>query len=274
MSHSQTLENGRFFGAVVSASRSHGLTLAETSYAPGFHVPSHEHTTPFVCVAIDGSFIEEYESDRYDLAAGAMFYHPGPGVHSERFGAHGGHCFVAQMDSDWVDSMRACGVELPDLFVRSSGDRAAALAAQARREFRRRDGASALSVEEALVALLAELTRTHNRHERRPPPWLRRATDLVHARYLGPVGLAALAEEVDVHPSHLARCFTRFHGCSVGELVRRLRLEHARELLAASERALSEIALSTGFADQSHFTRTFKRRFGVSPGEYRRVHGR
>ena len=274
MSDVRRMPNGRFYGGVLRQSGSNGLALAETTYEPGFFVPPHEHATPFVCVAVGGSFVEEYERDRYELSVGSMFYHPGPGVHSERFGGRGGQCFVAQMGTEWLDAVHARGLEAPERFTSGSRDRAASLGVEACREFRRGDGPSTLAVEGLLVALLAELTRTHHRPERRTPAWLRRATEVVHDRYLGSIGLAELAAEVDVHPSHLARSFTRHHGCSVGELVRRLRIEHARRLLTESERGLSEIALTTGFADQSHFTRAFKQRVGVSPGEYRRVHER
>jgi AraC family transcriptional regulator len=228
------------------------------------------HDSPFVCVALDGSFLERYETDSYELGFGSMFYHPGAGVHEERFGGTGGQCFVAQMGGDWLGQLEARGLELPVDFLPRSGDRASRLGVEACREFRQGDTASVLGVEALLVALLAELTRTRHPPERARPQWLRRATDLVHERYLDGVTLGALAAEVDVHPSHLARSFVRFHGCSVGELVRRLRLDHARELLRTSERGLSEIALTLGFADQSHFSRSFKRRFGVTPGGYRR----
>ena len=45
-----------------------------------------------------------------------------------------------------------------------------------------------------------------------------------------------------------------------------LRLDHARRLLDAPNAILSDVALRTGFADQAHFTRLFKREFGVTPG--------
>ena len=270
MSAIQSIENGRFYGGVASALHANGLSLAETTYAPGFHVPSHEHASPFVCVPLDGWFVEQYESDSYDLSAGSMFYHPGPGVHSERFGGLGGRCFVAQMSHEWLDALGARGLELPPVFLRSSGDRAARLGAEAFREFRKSDAASVLGVEGLLVALLAELTRTRHPRERGRPAWLRRATELVHDRFLEPITLAQLAAELDLHPSHVARSFARFHGCTVGEMVRRLRLERARELLASSQHGLSEVALITGFADQSHLSRAFKRRYGVAPGAYRR----
>jgi AraC family transcriptional regulator len=270
LSQVQTLENGRYYGGVVGACRANGLSLAETSYTPSFHVPRHLHDSPFVCVPVDGSFLERYETDSYELGFGSMFFHPGEGVHEERFGGKGGRCFVAQMGGEWLGALEARGLELPVDFVQRSEDRAARLGAEACREFRQGDSASVLVVEGLLVALLAELTRARHPSERQRPTWLRRASELVHERYLEPITLAALAAEVDVHPSHLARSFARFHGCSVGELVRRLRLGHARELLRTTDLGLTQIALTAGFADQSHFGRAFKRHFGVTPGAFRR----
>jgi AraC family transcriptional regulator len=51
-----------------------------------------------------------------------------------------------------------------------------------------------------------------------------------------------------------------------------LRLERARRLLETPDAALSDVAARAGFADQSHFTRLFKRQFGVTPGAFVRSH--
>jgi AraC family transcriptional regulator len=85
-----------------------------------------------------------------------------------------------------------------------------------------------------------------------------------------PVRLAELAREVSVHPAHLARAFRQQFGTSVGGYVRRLRLDWAAAELERSETALAAIALAAGFADQSHFTRSFRRYTGFTPGAYRR----
>ena len=83
--------------------------------------------------------------------------------------------------------------------------------------------------------------------------------------------IASIAGAVDVHPVHLARVFRRHHDCSPGEFLRRVRIQRACRLLAESPESLSAIAYETGYADQSHFTRHFKRAVGVPPGAYRRL---
>jgi AraC family transcriptional regulator len=68
----------------------------------------------------------------------------------------------------------------------------------------------------------------------------------------------------------LARTFRRTFGCTVGEYLRRLRIERAAEQLVSGDLPLAEIALAAGFADQSHFSNVFRRRTGVSPSAFRR----
>ena len=91
-------------------------------------------------------------------------------------------------------------------------------------------------------------------------------------RLARPPSLGEIATEVGLHPSHLARTFRAHVGESIGEHGRRLRLEWAAERLVCSDEGLAEIAGRAGFSDQSHFTREFKRRFGVAPGRYRLAH--
>jgi AraC family transcriptional regulator len=96
-----------------------------------------------------------------------------------------------------------------------------------------------------------------------------RAREAVDASFGDPIGLAALAESVGVNATYFARAFRKYYGASVGEYVRRLRLEYATELLTRSELSLSDIASAAGFYDQSHLTRAFKLHMRVTPSAYR-----
>ena len=101
-------------------------------------------------------------------------------------------------------------------------------------------------------------------------PWqLQRAREMFNRDLSDTVSLAAVAEACGVSVSHFSRAFR----CSVGVpphiwLMRR-RVQYAKDLMRRAELPLSEIALSCGFADQSHFTRVFSREVGKSPGQWR-----
>ncbi|UDL94410.1 AraC family transcriptional regulator [Lichenihabitans sp. PAMC28606] len=106
-------------------------------------------------------------------------------------------------------------------------------------------------------------------------PWqARRAAEVLRSRLDGGVRLNVLARECGMSVSHFARSFRATFGLSAhGWLVRR-RIEVAQDLLLTSTHPLVEIALQSGFSDQAAFNRTFRHVVGVSPGKWRRDHGR
>jgi len=81
--------------------------------------------------------------------------------------------------------------------------------------------------------------------------------------------LRDLADVADVSPSSLGRRFKAETGTTPWRYVLKRRIERAKALLRDTDRSLAAIALDTGFYDQPHFTRTFKRFEGETPGEYR-----
>ncbi|TXK50054.1 helix-turn-helix domain-containing protein [Pontibacter qinzhouensis] len=85
------------------------------------------------------------------------------------------------------------------------------------------------------------------------------------------LSLKEIAEGLNLHPAYVSREFSKyFENLSFGEYIRKLRIEKAINLLHISNYSLSEIAYLTGFSDQSHFTRTFRKHTGKSPSEYKK----
>ena len=79
------------------------------------------------------------------------------------------------------------------------------------------------------------------------------------------LSLAQVAARVGISPFHLCRVFRSQTGMSLHQYVISLRLFAALEYLSESERNLADIAHSLGFAQHSHFTEAFRRRFGLTP---------
>jgi AraC-like DNA-binding protein len=98
-----------------------------------------------------------------------------------------------------------------------------------------------------------------------PPPWLERAREILHAGFTAPPTLARLADTVGVHPVYLASAFHKHYGRTIGDYVRRLRIEFACRELSSSEAPLAAVALAAGFSSQAHFSTTFKRLTDLTP---------
>lgn len=101
---------------------------------------------------------------------------------------------------------------------------------------------------------------------------LRHVEDYIQARLSQDLSLEALAQQTGFSPYHFARLFRRTTGESPHQYVLRQRIERARCLLEEPGVSLTQIALATGFAHQSHLTGHFKRQLGLTPSAYRREH--
>lgn len=85
------------------------------------------------------------------------------------------------------------------------------------------------------------------------------------------LSLKGLSETLQVHPAYLSREFSKyFDDLSFGDYIRKLRIDKAIQLLTTTDHSLTEIAYLTGFSDQSHFARIFKKFTGKNPSAYRK----
>jgi AraC-like DNA-binding protein len=89
----------------------------------------------------------------------------------------------------------------------------------------------------------------------------------IDEHFAGPISLAHLGSIAGLSPFHLHRIFTQQVGMPPHAYQTQVRINHAKDLLR-QRISLSEIALSAGFADQSHLTRHFRRLVGVTPGRF------
>lgn len=96
-----------------------------------------------------------------------------------------------------------------------------------------------------------------------------RARAFIDAHIADDIGVAEMADAVELSLFHFARCFKRVTGVAPHRYLMSHRVERAKELLVETSLSLAEIAQSCGFAGQSRFTTAFKRHAGVTPGRWR-----
>lgn len=101
-------------------------------------------------------------------------------------------------------------------------------------------------------------------------PWIRRAMLLMERNAGTRFSVLEIARELHVSARHLERLFHAELGVSPSDFARKLRLRRAHDLLVDTRQPISEVALETGFADGSHFSRRFRDAYGKSPSQVRR----
>jgi AraC-like DNA-binding protein len=103
------------------------------------------------------------------------------------------------------------------------------------------------------------------------PRTLGRVRDYIQTHLADPIGLEALANITGLSRCYFARAFKRSVGVPPHHYLMQQRLECAKRLLAGTNMSLAQIALESGFSDQSHFSRRFRDRIGLTPRAYRRL---
>ncbi|MEO8587519.1 MAG: AraC family transcriptional regulator [Acidobacteriota bacterium] len=258
---------GAFYGAPALEGDIGLFHVAERLYRPSQSIPRHVHARPYVCFVVEGRYRERDGRRTVECSPATLLVHPAGAAHSDRFEAGPARLLMLEMEAGWLERLDAPRYSETAVF---SGGPVAVFGPRIRREAAFRDDVSPLALEGLVLELLAAAHREKNGGSTtRAPAWLRRTREHLEASFRRPPSLVELAASAGVHPGHLARTFRRHYRRSIGAFTREKRVEHAKTLIARIP--LSDIALACGFADQSHFTRTFRLLEGVTPAEFRRT---
>ena len=104
------------------------------------------------------------------------------------------------------------------------------------------------------------------------PRILRRVKEYIEAHLDSALNIAELAASAGISASHFSRSFFRSVGFTPHRYIMRRRLMRAHDLLVQTDLTVAEVALATGFADQSHFCRCFREFTGLPPRSFRMLH--
>lgn len=106
---------------------------------------------------------------------------------------------------------------------------------------------------------------------KKKPAWVKELKDIIQDQVDTTITLKQLSKHINIHPAYLSREFSKhFDNLSFGEYIRKLRIEKAIDYLDTRSYSLTKIAYLTGFSDQSHFSRIFKKHTGKNPSAYRK----
>jgi hypothetical protein len=108
---------------------------------------------------------------------------------------------------------------------------------------------------------------------KKAPTWAKELKEMIQDQMDTNMSLSLqqVSDELAINPAYLSREFSKyFDNLSFGDYIRKLRIEKAITLIESTDYALSEIAYLTGFSDQSHFNRIFKKQTGQNPSFYKK----
>ncbi len=125
--------------------------------------------------------------------------------------------------------------------------------------------------EQMLLEVFHRYIKQNN--SKKAPEWAKELKEMIQDQLDTNMSLSLqqVSNELDINPAYLSREFSKyFDNLSFGDYIRKLRIEKAINLMNDAAYSLTEIAYLTGFSDQSHFNRIFKKQMGQNPSSYKK----
>jgi len=263
------LQGGQFFGAVRHRLESSGAVFSDLRHPVPRKLPMHSHELPFFGLLLRGFYGERYCRQLKQFSPMSLMFRPAGIPHQDEIAPGGLRFFHVELRPGWKARIAECSGKLDQGCEDSRGGPLFWLAMQLYRETFAVEQADPLCVESLLAELTGLAARLPVREKAHGPTWLNCVVDKLHAECCARLTLDDLSAAAGVHPVHLSRVFRRFQREGIGEYTRRLRIRTSCRYLLEPELPLAEIGLLTGFADQSHFTREFRRITGLTPHTFR-----
>ncbi len=254
-------------GTVIAAREVGGIALTEHVYDEGTRFAPHSHSNALLTLVVNGHYRETLADRVEECRPRSVRFLPAGAPHEDEHLMRS-TCLVVRLDAKILQRTReyAAGIERPGELNSPS---VKLFGWRLYHEFRMPDRSSELAIEALIYEILVEAARCERDHHGAGPAWMRAAKAMLRENFAGRLTIEQIATHAGVHPVHLCREFRKQEGCTVGDHLRWLRVQHACRLLLERELSLAAIAVRSGFCDQSHFSSVFKKLVGMSPGEYR-----
>lgn len=260
------LRGGEFYSPVQARLRTGDVLLSELRQPCSRQVPRHEHELAYITVMLDGDYREGDHGHLDELRPFTTVFNPAGIAHSTVIGPAGASFFTVEFREPAATEL---GLRLPDATIVDRG--AGVMLWPGLRLYSAfKTQPDGLSLDACILEMLGAISGTAPA-QKPPPPWFRRVKERLHEEFGNSLRMRDLAFEAGVHPVHLARVFRQIERQTPGEYQQGLQVRAACELLRNPEWPLSAIAIECGFADQSHFTRVFRRMTGITPARFRQA---
>ena len=235
-----------------------GGSASLSRYRGGASASQHRHHDWYICLVLAGGFVQNGREERL-TSPGDLVVLPPDRWHSDHVGPQGALCLNLHLNGAIAEQLMA-GPRRADALGRSIAGELAFLIAS---------GLVGKTLREE--SLIFELTGSlaGRASVKEAPGAIDQIVEAIEAQPDRSWRLQALADLVDLHPTHLARAFRMRTGIGIGAYRRRRRLTELCLDLRSDRRSLAELAADHGFADQPHMTRAVRRFTGFAPGEYR-----
>lgn len=262
------LLTGQFYGQTNETIHLDGITLTDTEYTHD-KVNWHFHKNAYFTFILVGKLIEGNKKEIYNCSSGSLLFHNCHEAHYYLKPQGFTRGFHVELDQKWFDSYEIRTDSISGNLILDY-PRMKWLLYNIFRETKLSAEFGQPAIDALLLELLTSLSGEKESSLKKRPDWVNKIKEILNDDFRE-LSLSEMAMILNIHPVHLSRCFSKYFNCNLGDYIRTIKLHRALSLLSERNISLTDIAMNCNFADQSHFIRSFKAQYQITPSEYRKL---
>ena len=244
-----------------------GVSIIETEYRQKVSENWHSHENAHITLFLKGGTIEKRKNELHAVSSGSILFY-----HSDELHLNQETLFPSKNINIEFGQAFLRNFEITEETLRAATANAAKtkfLILKIHQETLIRDSFS----DDFISMLLSNFSENKNYldHFSKCPKWVKLLYELLNDCWCENRSLNDLSKILDINPITISKYFPIYFGCTYGEYMRRLKVDKSISLMQQSSNSLTDISLECGFADQSHFIRTFKQQTGYLPKNFKKL---
>ncbi len=262
----KVLGKGEYYGTMQSEYKIDGIVLSEYDYLIA-RTDWHYHENPYLMYVLAGNLYDVNKKEKTNCSTGSLLLHNWQEPHLNAKDSSYARGFHIEFESSWFDN-RKLDIKLWEGSQHIEHPKLHHLLAKLYAEFKIQDAYSQLSIETLLFQMCENIGNDPSIDNTEEPTWIHRLKEILH-HDTESINLQSLSHQLGVHPGHISRAVPKYLSTTLGDYIRQLKIKKAIPLLLSPQLSYADITYDCGFADQSHFIRTFRTYLGMTPKQYR-----
>jgi AraC family transcriptional regulator len=265
----QKFKNGEYLGKNSFERKFNSLIITQNSCQENYNSAWHYHSNPYFALILRGGSLERRKEKNIECTPGLLLFYNTHEPHKNEQYLPGSKNFNIEFESSWFKNMHLDERMLEgDIIIKEPVIKSLFLKIIS--EVIEEDCEMQLSVETSILQCFSILKKD-NKQYIHPPTWLIQIKELLSETTSHSYSLSDLSVLFGVHPVTISKLFPRFFTCTMGEYIRKVKIEKSLQFLSKRNMSLASISALCDFADHGHFTRVFKKHTGFTPSQYREL---
>lgn len=260
------LSKGKSTGQIVKSYRADGAIISTAYYTvEECSQGMHYHENPHLCFLLQGSDVEIRNNLSYQRNTGDIYFYNAGEKHASVSRQGISKNINIEFGEKFLQKYRLSESQIAKAVQNNQDSRFYVLKIQ--QEILIGDDCS----QPTIKSLLLNLVDSSKSLNENAPNWIKNLDELLNDRWNEPLTLEEIATAIGKYPTSVSKFFPKYFYCTLGEYLRKIRINKSIHFIKNTNLSLTEIAFYCGFADQSHFTRNFKKFTGFLPKEFRQT---